>query len=54
MNTIYNVYTRPGNGNKNNYVYFWSGVNKGKRAKAGVSILIEKQLMKHVINYEYI
>ena len=26
-----------GNENRNNYVHFWSGVNKGKRAKAGVS-----------------
>ena len=43
-----------GNENRNNYVHFWSGVNKGKRAKAGVSILIKKQLMKHVTNYEYI
>ena len=40
------------NENRNNYVHFWSGVNKGKRAKAGVSILIKKQLMKHVTNYE--
>ena len=37
-----------GNENRNNYVHFWSGVNKGKRTKAGVSILIKKQLMKHV------
>ena len=40
------------NESSNNYVHFWSGVNKGKRAKAGVSISIRKLLMKHVINYE--
>ena len=30
------------------------GVNKGKRAKVRVSIVIRTQLLKHVIIYEYI
>ena len=42
------------NENRNNYVHLCPGVNKGKRAKTGVSILIKKQLMKHVTSYEYI
>ena len=43
-----------GNDHKNKYVYFWSGVNKGKRAETGVSALIRKQLMEHITYYENI
>ena len=43
-----------GNKDINNYVHFLSGVNRGKRAKAWISILIRKQLMKQVTDYEYI
>jgi hypothetical protein len=28
------------------FIHFWSGVNKGKRANAGVSILINKKYKK--------
>ena len=37
-----------------NYLHFWSGVDKGTRAKAGVSILISKSLKSKIKNWKFI
>lgn len=36
------------------YVHFWSGVDKNERARAGISVLIKKQLKNYILNYSYI
>jgi len=40
-----------GNNYKNEYLYFWSGVEKSKRAKAGVAIAIKKNLEKTITDW---
>ena len=37
-----------------NYVHIWSGVSKSVRAKAGVSIMINKTWKKRITNWEFI
>jgi hypothetical protein len=36
------------------FIHFWSGVNKGKRANPGVSILINKKYKKYITHWNFI
>lgn len=47
---------KKGNGNEvnQNYLHFYSGVDKDKRARAGVSIMINKKWQKYIRNSEAI
>ena len=47
---------KKGKGSKmlDNYIHFWSGVEKSQRDQAGISILINKQLQKYINNYKTI
>ena len=36
------------------YLHFWSGVDKGVRAQAGVSILIKKEFKHKIKNWRFI
>ncbi|XP_044745199.1 craniofacial development protein 2-like [Coccinella septempunctata] len=46
---------RKGRGNEDldNYIHLWSGVDKSRRAAAGVSILINKRHKNYIKTYEY-
>jgi hypothetical protein len=41
-----------GNVNVANYIHFYSGVNKEKRAKVGVSIVVHKRLKNSIKSWE--
>jgi exonuclease III len=46
---------RQGKGDEHleDFIHFWSGVNKGNRAKAGVSIVINKKYKKCITNWNF-
>jgi hypothetical protein len=37
-----------------NYLHFWSGVDKGSRSKAGISILIQRKWKSKIRNWRLI
>jgi exonuclease III len=47
-------YLKPTGRGKEDFIDFWSGINKGKRAKAGVSIVINKKYKKCITNWNFI
>jgi hypothetical protein len=36
------------------FIYFWNWVNEGKRANAGVSIVINKKYKKYITNWNFV